>query len=272
MPTQTLTISYAPAKQSSTVKYSLTVEQRPVSSTKLTEKDLLQMLALVRSGVSARAYRQPSCEAYVLDGSAHADLETWVWPVPLEMAYSATGDLVEPGPPTSLRMERDFDLVCAMTDHLDLPFCATNVHCTWQTPCYNKFGEQVARPTITINAASLDLSSTVFGVLRIRCLAVGFAHPLHFQMAKISGDSYQAIKEIKPVFTCTWIDAEGEQQSESITIKLPACLADLLETCPDGLTKRERSVGEVTNGEPTVPVVYFSPCTGQVLALRYERP
>lgn len=267
----TLTLQYQPAEAASGQPAPwVRLEQEPVRSGALTQTDLLTMLALVQAGTSARAYRPADCVAYVQGDQAHADLAVYAWPSSLDLDYTLTPLLVELGQVTSLRQERDFDLVVPMADSVDLPFLMDALSLTWQTPCYNRFGQQVGPPGITHTGASLDLSAEVFGVLRVRGQALGFRHACHFALAKDLGAS---ISDITPVVTAAWTDPDQGQQTERLEIELPDCLTDLMALCPDGISQRAHALGSVTDpDEDIVPVVYYSTCTGQVLALRYERP
>lgn len=267
----TLTLQYqAVDPDANTTTPWVRLEQEPVRSGSLTQTDLLTMLALVQAGTSAKAYRPADCVAYVQGDIAHADLAIHAYPSALDLAYTLTPLLVELGQVTALRQERDFDLIVPMSASVDLPFLMDNLSLTWQTPCYTRFGQQTSPPAITINGAKLELSAEVFGVLRVRGQALGFRHALHFQVAKDLGSS---LSNIVPVVTAAWTDPEQGQQTERLEIELPDCLTDLLALCPDGITERAHALGSVTDpDEDIVPVVYYSTCTGHVLALRYERP
>jgi hypothetical protein len=267
----TLTLQYQAADPAaSTTTPWVRLEQEPIRSGALTQTDLLTMLALVQAGTSAHAYRPADCVAYIQGDQAHADLAVYAWPSRLDLAYSLTPLLVELGEVAALRQERDFDLVVPMSTSVDLPFLMDSLSTTWQTPCYNRFGQQVGPPAITHTGARLELSAEVFGVLRVRGQALGFRHALHFAMAKNAGSS---ITDITPVLTATWTAPDQGPQTERLEIDLPDCLTDLLALCPDGISQRAHALGQVTDpNEGVVPVIYYSTCTGQVLALRYERP
>ena len=270
MSVTTIALSYQATDQASADAPWVRLEQEPVRSGALTETDLLTMLALVQAGTSARAYRPADCVAYIKGDQAHADLAVYAWPSRLDLAYTLTPLLVELGQVTALRQQRDFDLVIPMATSVELPFLMEAVTLAWQTPCCNRFGQQVGPPGISVTGASLELSAEVFGVLRVRGLALGFRHALHFAMAKSAG---AAITDITPVLTAAWLDPDQGQQTERLEIELPDCLTDLLAICPDGVSQRAHALGQITDvSDDGVPVVYYSTCDGRVLALRYERP
>lgn len=267
MSAQQLAISYT-GPQASAADNWLHLVQVPVSSSKLTAADLHTMLAMVASGVSAKAYKPASCEAYVLGDMAYCDLQAYVWPSSLELNYTISAQLLTVQEVQSAKVEREFDLVVEMADSVELPCLATALTATWQTPCYNKVGVQVDPPAITIKPTSLQLSAEVFGVLRIRCLAHGWLHPLQFEMQKNAADT---ITNLKPTLTATWGSGENAQ-SVSINIELPACLETLLAACDDGTTYRDKAYGTAKPDEGLVSYIYYTPCSGRMLAVRPQRP
>jgi hypothetical protein len=263
MSAQTLTITYS--QESVTADQWMRMEQQPVSSNRLTAADLQAMLALVQSGTSARAYKPPGCEASVLADQVVADLTLKVWPSSLELPYTLAGDLVTVGAKYALQEWHEFDLIIPMADRVELPYLCEGVTVTWQTPAYTRQGVEIQPPAITTSPTGLRMDAEVFGVLRIRCLALGWSHPLRFAMAKTDAI---AITSLKPAVTLTW--AGGD---ERLDLKLPGCLEALLAFCPDATSKRARALSTVDNeDDELVPVVYWSPCSGRMLAMRMERP
>lgn len=263
MSAQTLTITYS--QEAAADDQWMRMEQRPVSSNKLTAADLQAMLALVQSGTSARAYKPPGCEASVLADQVVADLTLKIWPSSLELPYTISADLVTVGSKSALLEWHEFDLIVPMADRVDLPYRTRDITVTWQTPTYTRQGVEIPPPAITTSPTGLRLAAEVFGVLRISCLALGWSHPLRFAMAKSEATS---ITSLKPAVALTWSGG-----SEQLALKLPGCLEALLALCPDGTSKRARSMSTVDNeDDDLVPVVYWSPCSERFLAVRYERP
>lgn len=263
MTTTSLTISYS--QDTAATGDWLRLAQQPVTSNRLTSEDLAVMLALVQSGTSARAYKPANCEASVLADQVVADLVLKVWPSSLSITYSLTAALVTVGGKSALQEWHEFDLIIPMATSVELPYLCENITMTWQTPAYNRQGVEVERPTIDKTGNTLRLSSEVFGVLRVRCLALGWQHDLRFSWSKTDA---AAITSLKPAVVASW--AGGEERLE---LELPGCLEALLAFCPDGQSKRSRSMSTVDNDDDeTVPVVYYSPCSGRMLTVRQERP
>ena len=270
MSTATISLSYQQPTSTSTHDIWCRLEQQPVSSGKLTENDLNRMLALVLAGKSARAYRPESCEGWVSGDTINADLAVYVWPSALDLPYTLEASGVTMGVQEAWQQERDFDAVLEMSATLQLPFLVDQCQLSWQTPAYNRFGEVIAYPELTVDGAIVTASAECFGVLRVRCLALGWRHAAAFSTVKVPN---QKITEVHPSVRCTWIGADGKPDDDVIDLDLPSCLDGLLESCGDGTTMRDRVIGHIGDEEDQqVANIYYSTCTGQVLALRYEHP
>jgi hypothetical protein len=245
------------------------LEQPQVNTGRLTSADLQTMLAMVRVGQSAAEYRQPDCPVSVTSEQMTIPLTFWVWPSDIALAWSIQPELISiTSQPKSLRQERDFDLVVEMKTSVDLPFYASTLSSEWQTPSYNNRGEEVERPTITHDGSNIRLSTEVFGVLRIRCTAEGWqcGGDVTFQM-----QPGVKISDVHPAVTVTWQAPDEVVLTQRLELNIPACAEDLLAYCPDGTTVRRRS--RVSSEQvSTIPVVYYSPCDGRVLEVRYELP
>ena len=267
-----VTITYSGQGGATSTEPSLRLEQQPVSSGHLTMADITAMLSLVRSGVSAKNYRQNGCEASVVGGAVIVPLVLYVWPSDLGLQYTLSSTLpgwLAIGEAEAYTMERDFDLVVPMSESVQLPFVTEGFAFTWQTPCYNEFGEVVGRPSIEVIGIDVALSAEVFGVLRVRCIASGYRHRLSLSIPKVdSAGAMTIISELDCTVTATWPVTEGTLTDE-LELALPGCVADLLESCPDGSTPG--SGGKITDQDELVPTVYYNPCDdGQVIELRYE--
>ena len=267
--TATLTVTYAgDAYNASATSARLALEQEPVADSKLTTNDLTVMLALVRSGVSAKAYIPASCPASVVDGQVICPIDVWVWPSPGNLAYTLTANQGSLGERIRVEMEREFDLVINFERTVQLPFDTTSLSWEWSVmPCLDSNSQPVAvAPNVTATSSTISVDADVIGVLRVKCMAVGWLHTLVLRFAK--GDA--TITNIDVVVTAQW-ESGGENQTARLPIELPGCLKTLLETCDDGELKYERGMGAVRYPNETYAVVYYSECNGHKLALRYEK-
>ena len=74
----TLVLNYAASTYSPTVG----LEQEPVADNTLTTTDLYSMIAMVKSGKSAKLYKPETCNVSIIDGKVLADLIVYSWPKP----------------------------------------------------------------------------------------------------------------------------------------------------------------------------------------------
>lgn len=269
-----LTIAYAPTETASGADLRMRLEQEPVDKRSgLLQADIDRMLALVLSGQSARRYKPARCAAWVRETTVGADLVVHAWPVPEDLEYTFEAVGCEAAEPTRVQVEGEFDLVVDMTTSVDLPASFAGLTYTWQTPCFNRFGEQVPQPAITVHPARLELAAEVFGVLRIAGSAIGDRYAITYTVPKMQAGQVLKYDDLpEAAIIARWTGADGEPDNDQLDLALPGCLADILAACPDGSLIADRTTVQVSEPEELVPVVYYSACTGNVLALRYEQP
>jgi hypothetical protein len=263
MVTDALTLSLQPASVATGEGLRLTIEQAPIDQGSLSLADLNQMVSRARSGLSARTWRPSGCAATISAGEVVVETAVRAWPSAAALPYTITAALGAFSQPSALVIEREFDLLMAHTDQVELPYRCTGVSLSWQTPCYNRFGEVTTRPALTVSEDRITSDAQVWGVLRVRAQAHGFSHPLTMRFPRVLG---QRITEVKNHATAAWTDASGPRAS-GCDIDLPACVADLLAACPGG---RPLIDIDVEADEDGIPTVYYSTCTGEVILVRYE--
>jgi len=245
----------------------LGLEQEPMADNSLTLDDLEQMLALVRSGVSARTYRPASCPASVVEGSVLVPLDLWVWPVPIDLPYTLTPNQGDLGAAIAVSIEREFDLVIDFQRRVELPFATSAISWQWTgIPCFDRMSNEVPRPTVSAEPDAIMVDTEILGVLRIKCTAVGYLHTLQLEFVK----GTNAITDVHCAVTASW-QVNGEPMTANLPLDLPACAAQLLETCEGGQLVRERALGSVSREKPLRTVVYYNDCDGSELAVRHER-
>ena len=272
MPQATTTITYTAPQAGPSADLRLTLEQDPVDKRSgLLQADLDRMLALVLSGQSARRYKPARCAAWIRETVVGADLVVHAWPVPEDLEYTFEAVGCEAAEPIRVQVEGEFDLVVPMSTSVDLPASFAGLTYTWQTPCYNRFGEQVPQPAITVHTARLELAAEVFGVLRITGAALGNRYAITYTVPKMQSGQVLKYEDLpEAAVIARWTDADGEPANAQLALDLPGCLEQLLEACPDGGLIADRGSVSVSDQEELVPMVYYSACTGNVLALRYE--
>lgn len=255
----------------------LLLEQKPVPSGKLALTDLANMLALVRSGISATTYIVDNCPATVAQGVVIVPLIVYVWPSEPNQSYGLTAALpawttIDKG--VTIEQPRDFDLVIEETNAVDLPCLAAGLEITWQTPAITPHGVVIDPPEITgydtalkqwtpISTSSgpinrLRFEREIFGVLRVRCLARGYQHTVTMRIPK-TGD--QKLTDIEETLTAAWLLIDGDTETTTLDLTLPGCVAALLEACEDDPSKTPGLRSEFDE-EELIPELRYSTCDG----------
>lgn len=257
----------------------LTLEQAPVPSGALGLDDLQAMVALARSGISAKSYIAHGCPATVVEGNVVVDLQLYAWPSHRQ-AYTLTPAIpaiTTIGEAVATTQERDFDLIVD-GDSIDLPCLAQAALITWQSPSILANGRIIDHPTLfgydvdQAKMVALDgpygpinrlrLERACFGVLRVRCTAIGYSHQLTLTIAKVA----TKISDIRETITGAWQLADGSTDATTMDVELPICVQTLLESCED-----DTSVGDhvgVKKDKKIRKQLRYSTCTGAVIDYR----
>jgi hypothetical protein len=257
----------------------LTLEQEAVATGKLSLTDLEAMVSLARSGVSSKSYIASTCPATVAEGNVVVSLRLFAWPSHRQ-PYTITAAIpaiTTIGEPVAIEQERDFDLIID-GDSIDLPCSATDARITWQSPAILANGQVIDAPVISgydvdqgrmvaLSTAHgpinrLRLARACFGVLRVRCMAIGFSHTLTLTIP--NGDT--AISDLRETITAAWALADGSTDATTTDIELPACVQTLLESCEDD-TRVGDHVGSKKETK-TRKQLRYSTCTGAVIDYR----
>lgn len=256
-------------------QHRLVLEQEAVASGELSLIELNAMVSLARSGISAKAYIANNCPATVTDGNVVVDLRIFAWPSHRQdYMLSAATSIVTIDAPVAIEQERDFDLIID-GDSVDLPCLAASAIITWQSPAILANGKEIEVPEIygydvdqgrmvglgdshgAINR--LRFSQACFGVLRIRCTAIGYSHALTLTIPK----GNNSISDVKEIITAAWSLADGTTDATTLEIELPPCVETLLESCDDG-----SSVGSHLGGIKKAKYrkqLRYSTCTGKMI-------
>ena len=257
----------------------LTLEQAPVASGNLSLADLQAMVALARSGISARSYIAQNCPATVVGGNVVVELLLYAWPSHRQdyILTAALSGVTAIGAAVATEQQRDFDLIIDGTT-VDLPCLAQDATITWQSPAIRANGRVISTPPLfgydvdqgrmvalsdphgAINR--LRLATPCFGVLRVRCTAIGYSHRLTLTIPK--GDT--KISDFTETITGSWLLADGSTDATTCELQLPTCVQTLLEACEDG-TKMGDHIGRKEETEIRKQLRY-STCTGSVIDYR----
>lgn len=250
--------------------------------------DLANMLSLARSGISAKTYIAQSCPASIVDGNVVVPLTLYVWPSRPGHAYTLSAAIpawTEIGPAVAIEQARDFDQIVTLAEIIDLPCLAADLEVTWQSPAITARGAVIDPPEISgydVTAGKmvplsephgsvnrLRLDREVFGVLRVRCQALGYRHALTMT---IPNPTAEKITDIQEVVTASWMLADRSTATATQDISLPSCVATLLESCPNSYgVVGDR--GSVSSPDELVPQLRYNTCTGQPMGIvRLVRP
>lgn len=251
----------------------LTLEQEPVDmSAYVSVTDLVEMYSMTISGMTAYNYLGDGCPASIYsEGIIECPLVFYVWPSSVDLDYTihtALGDIIET---ISVSMEKEFDFIIPFSKEISLPYNCSDLQYEWQTKAYDNLGQETDKPSITVHDNYLELDKSVFGVLRIKCLANGYkcTNLLTFDDTyDFETDSKKSITNVNETVTAKYTDEDDEEQSKQMEMDIPPCVAYLLEACTVGgdyiLTQ-----GSIYNTEKSA-TIYYSTCTGSVLEIIYE--
>lgn len=234
------------------------------------------MLAHAMSGGSARSYLDQGCPASIADGVVTIPLTVIVFPSQLDLEYTVSTATGSVGQGEYTEVSRSFDLVVPMQKEIELPGIIEGISTTWQTSCYNSFGQVVSEPTIEVDKAVLKLSEEVFGVLRIEGTMLGYEHSITMELVKSETDlenedqriGYR-IENLTNNAQVAWVDENGDTQSESIDLEIPECVKSMLEVCATGELLGNVNVTHADDGRHVT--VYYSTCTGEPIGTYSEK-
>ena len=248
-------------------------------------------------------------------------LPFYAWPSSPDLPFSVSSDWSIQDR-EYVEMEREGSITIPLSNRVDFPFYVKNFSYEFETPCFNKFGERVSTPSMSLKDGWIvELSEEVFAVVRFRFVAVGYKYNVVMTFDKGSdeldnlettkgedgnstkewvnvmvgsgydhsslpppqesendtttpspstGQGPQKITNVQSHVTAIYSDEDGKPQKEELEIKIPQCVKDYLEKCPDGDLPWDVYGNAVYNDEDKVPVIYYSTCTGNVLEVRYE--
>ncbi|MGD9947516.1 MAG: hypothetical protein AB7U29_03440 [Desulfobulbus sp.] len=262
-----LTITYV-AEAAGSNSASVTLEQAPLPRA-MSVVDLQAMLSVVLgTSQAAEAYTPDDCPATISSGQIVVPLTVWAWPSDLRMSYqlrAASGTVADP---VRIQQEREFDQVINFVSETVLPFFCNDISWTWsELGVYSRTGGLIdPPPSLAVDGSTIRSGGDFLGVIRVRCLAVGYAHTVTMTIDKANNDK---ISDIRNSVTASWADTDGQTRATALDLTLPDCVQDLAALCPDGSLVKTWT-GSVNDKEETVPVVYYNDCNGRVILVRNE--
>jgi len=231
-------------------------------------RDIYKMWTAAVTGKSAQTLRPPGCPI----GFAGSDIYVWLgfyaWPSSPDLVYGLSPAIGTIGPKTRIRKDKEFSLFVNNADKIDLTYYMEDTTVAWETPCYNRYGDEIPTPEITIFGNYLKFSSTVFGGLRVKGTAVGgyyvsemiLSKPLTIEelteeeskaLQEQEKEEYKSdgimvyvpkkttrlngykIENLENTVTASWLEPDGSTDTDQLRLDIPQCVKDALAMCPD---------------------------------------
>lgn len=259
-----LTASLAASAASSDSNF-VTMEQAEVPTT----TSLLQLATLYRlwyrallDGHSARLYRPAGCPVSFEDGAVTIWLDFYVWPSSKDLRVELASSIGTIGPAEIVELPRERDIIVELTDRVDLEFLPVFLPVmTWQTPCFTADGSELEPPELQCLETAIILPQELFGVARMTATVWGYKYRLAINLDK----SDNRVELEPPVITAVWRNGSGEYQARQLELTVPDCVQTALGLCGGG---RSHFCGARKHTEDIPVNVYYSTCSGEILAIR----
>lgn len=245
--------------------------------------DAFAMYQMAKSGMTAFNYDLPD-NVKIQGNNIVVKLNFFVWPSNLDLTYSLTaGSNISISEKKVIDQPKSANVIFPLRKYEESVYPGELQTKNWETPCYNEKGEVVDCPeTIRFFNGYFIIDKKVFGVLRTNMIAKGYKHTARLTFPKTVSEqsklgnilytqqNHQSITNPECLIVCTYNDKEGKEYKETLNLKLPSYLLDLLEACSSGALKREETCDPSNNPTTTHTTVYYSVCSGEVLDVRQK--
>lgn len=249
----------------------LEAETPPRGADNPTPADLAAMLALARTGRSARAYQAEACPSasWRAGRALVVDLAVVVWPSLPDLDYVLRlPDEATPGEVALYERTRRWRFWADGAGTLDLPWRLENAEVSWDSrvPVMDARCAPMPAPELRHAHARIVVPADAHGVVVARGTARGFRHAFSLEIGTVGEDGRPRRVEIESVpVSVTWTDGAGEIREAETDVPVPACARKLLAACGDG-----RAVYRVRSGRAATPrwEIAYSACDGSILGKR----
>lgn len=254
----------------------------------VTMREIYRMWMMAAQGQSARRMRSAGCPIEFIGSQIHIYLGFQAWPSTPEMSFdlqASTGKIINR---KNIEKQREFSVFVENVTNVKLPYYMRDISLHWETPCFNRYGEQIDAPTITLAPTEISFDSEVFGGLRITGTALGVSAIAHITIDKpITEDDslydphatgattiyqsgvYSTTKPKPANLNSTKIEAPSctitaswqgltETKTDQLRLEVPQCVIDALNMCPGMWDKFAEFCWEQKK-----ITVYFDGCTGE---------
>jgi len=248
--------------------------------------DLYRSWMYAASGKSASRVRMSGCPVEFDGTVVRFFLGFYAWPSDPELPYQLTTTIGQVGPQQLVELPREFSAFANNATIIDLECYMVDVTVVWETPVYDRYGEQIEEPEVVNMGNHLKLSHEIFGALRISGKAVGGYHVLAVEVDKglwnepnapapeqVQGDktfinqlpenttNSNKISNIEATVTAFWLGVKNNNtDTDQLRLEVPQCVLDILNWCPGNPLFVLDWCHEVSSTQ-----VYYSTCTGEVL-------
>ena len=260
-------------------------------------RDIYQMWTRAVTGQSAQTMRPPGCPVGFAGDDIYVWLGVYVWPSHPDLTYTLSAAIGTVGTAQIIRKAKEFSLFADNTSRLDLPYYMEDLTWEWESPCFDRYGAEIARPEITNHGSWLEFSTEVFGGLRLSGTAVGNYHIAEMILHKplteeeLSEEEQEIlqteeqeeyedngilvyvpkrptrlngykIENLQNTITAAWIEADGSTDTDQLRLDIPPCVEEALAFCPD-----MNKIIVLLCKEVSTRQVYYSTCTGKIVTI-----
>lgn len=249
--------------------------------------DVYRAWNLAASGISPRVDRANGCPVEFDGDIIRVFLGFYAWPSRPDLEYQLSTTIGTIGQAQIIRLPREFSAFANNTTAIDLHCYMEDVVVAWESPVFNRYGEEIPPPAIINHNTWLELSAEAFGAMRIKGNAVGGYYILTIDINKkqwddpeipppsqVNGDityvnplpynrtNADKITGLSATITATWIASDNTAATDQLPLEIPQCVLDVLAFCPGNPGYNLDWCEDVST-----TIVYFSACTGEILKI-----
>lgn len=256
--------------------------------------DVYALWLAAATGTSARTLRPNGCPIEFSGADVIVRLGFYAWPSDPDLVFTLAAALGELSTWQLVEIPREFSVFINNADQIDLPYYMREVSKEWETPAFDRRGNGIPKPTITVLGTRAKFSTEVFGAVRFSGLAVGFyvesimtlrreltseevpieeiAEQQHFTddgieyfiTSPISATRLNGYKveNLQNTITASWPKLDGTIDSEQLRLKIPQCVEDALALCPGMYQHVLRWCDTITPWQ-----AYYNACKGTMIGV-----
>jgi len=214
------------------------------------------------NGIPSQLSNFIGCPIEIRGDKIHVFLSFFAFPSSPDLDYKLSVDIGEIVTLVNNGKNRKLHLFVNNSDTVELPYWFERVSTMWTTQTFDKNGDFVTPPKVIHMGNWLSFEFPVFGVIEVSGSPLGeigtvgiildkpveevsiapadweenaWGHKVLTPPPVTSTDSLK-ITNLKCTVTATWLNDEGEEETNSLTLEAPDCIKSFLEMCPDMYT------------------------------------